>query len=244
MRATTACSAVRRAFFWTRFETNITMALPRCGRIRRIARASRALSLAHAVVRRRVGIPAGAAARSGTGRESASGGRDDQPCATRFSSERYPRRWRSAEHAGGSRTSSIHSTALCFGVGSALKRTRTGVSGSSRRRTSRHRRRGHRERDGRGRARRVAEAQAGVLRAHQPGSRERCVRFPRFRLEANDKKGFSSSVFSFVVSFPSATRGSGRRRARPDKWTHSFLHSQSCTTSAQSRPTGTARGEA
>ena len=193
MRATTACSAARRAFFWTRFETNITMALPRCGRIRRIARASRALSLAHAVVRRRVGIPAGAAARSGTGRESASGGRDDQPCATRFSSERYPRRWRSAEHAGGSRTSSIHSTARCFGVGSALKRTRTGVSGSSRRRTSRHRRRGHRERDGRRRARRVAEAQAGVLRAHQPGSRERCVRFGRFRLEANDQKGFSSS---------------------------------------------------
>ena len=175
------------------------MALPRCGRIRRIARASRALSLADAVFRRRVGIPAGAAARSGTGRESASGGRDDQPCATRFSSERHPRRWRSAEHAGGSRTSSIHSTARCFGVGSALKRTRTGVSGSSRRRTSRHRRRGHRGRDGRGRARRVAEAQAGVLRAHQPGSRERWVDSPGFASRRTTNTAFRRPVFFFVV---------------------------------------------
>ena len=112
MRATTACSAAsvffghvsRRPSRWrSRSRTNSTNR----------TRVSRAFTQT-AVVRRRVGIPAGAAARRGTGRESASGGRDEQPCATRFSSERYPRSWRSGEHAGGSRTSSIHSTARCF----------------------------------------------------------------------------------------------------------------------------------
>ena len=136
------------------------------------------------VVRRRVGIPAGAAARRETRREKASGGGDEQPRASRFSSERYPRSRRSGARRWFARLEHPREARGVSRVGSALRRTRTGVSGSSRRRAIQHRGRRHREDDGRRRARRVAEAQAGVLRAHQPGSRERCGDASRFRLEA------------------------------------------------------------
>lgn len=237
----TACSAASVFFGHVSRRTSRWRSRSRTNSTNR-TRVSRAFTRS-AVVRRRVGIPAGAAARSGTGRESASGGRDEQPCATRFSSERYPRSWRSGEHAGGSRTSSIHSTARCFARRICLE------ANENRRvrfesppnlpapptRTPRTRWTMTSSPCGRGAGRRPSGSSA-----RKPREVRRFQVSPR-----GERPAFFVVPSSSSSLFPSATRSAfaADRRARLFL-THSFQPSQSCTTSARSRPTGTARAGA